>query len=663
MFKKILLMAFCPGAMAVMGQQGRAVNNQPVMPGPAGVFLFMQDTAQHGRITDHHAVYTISREKKKNAGFKKIMELSFPSSPAELEKRLRAGILQEILLQRHLKSAADLYAQLEKGRYDTLGLFAASPDVLTALGMLWVDREITRNDPDVGYKVEATRNGNTRVLYERHLRDTRYTPFPRFRRYSMNGTDSAATATWYTTDGKAGFARVYASLGNSKTYTMAIRSFVYRRRDTLFATYTTSVKKGDRVSFFMRPEDFAGNMGQASDTVNLLALSFNNMLAIKSLRARDTLGGILLNWDSLPSKAYYSGIRVMKSRSATDNYVTLDTLPAGAHSYLDRKIIMGVQYYYNVMPIMYDLPQKAHVAPATITGMARVRSGRIHAPQGIRLSFTEGRDIRISWLPNSELTLFAYYVLRGTSPKNMKVVSPAVRDTVFVDSAETLNAGTTYLYAVKAMDLDMKNSDTSEAVSILPAKGRVVAAPAGLTARFTEQGIRLAWNDTRLNDASVIGYMIYKRKKGEQYFTPLTRTFITGDHFTDTAVDVPGLFEYGCTAADAWNNQSLLSPLASVEVPGSTYLYAPPGPDLRNLATGIEISVPPSVKPEAGRQYLIYRRSISDKQYHKIGKMPLDHAVYLDRQVSKQQLYVYRLSASLQNMESRAGEEKSIRRK
>src|SRR5690606_257350 len=118
------------------------------------------------------------------------------------------------------------------------------------------------------------------------------------------------------------------------------------------------------------------------------------------------------------------------------------------------------------------------------------------------------RNIRLSWMVDAIPNLFAYYVFRGTSPEDLQVISPPVFDTVYVDSLIHLNPGSQYLYALAARDMNMQWSDTTEALSILNPVNEIVTAPAGLSARFTEYGVRLFWNDVSLIDEKVMGYIL-----------------------------------------------------------------------------------------------------------------------------------------------------------
>jgi hypothetical protein len=286
-------------------------------------------------------------------------------------------------------------------------------------------------------------------------------------------------------------------------------------------------------------------------------------------------------------------------------------------------------------------------------------------PQGLHVNLDANRNIVLAWEPNSELDLFAYYVLRGTSPENMQVISSPIRDTVFTDSIGNLSGGTAYLYAVRAINMSQLLSDTSELISVLPPKSRVVTAPGGLIARPSPFGVSLRWDDVAAADPNVAGYALYRRKKGDARFDLLNKVLIPGNYFLDSSV-ASGELEYGVTAADALGNQSLLSPVAEVNMENIFPVYPPAEFYLRNLSAGIEISVPPAAGDQkiAGGSYIIYRRPAqSGSAWKRIAEMPVNTALYIDKSVQKGQLYVYALSLNQQKRESMRSEERSIRRK
>jgi hypothetical protein len=381
-----------------------------------------------------------------------------------------------------------------------------------------------------------------------------------------------------------------------------------------------------------------------------------------------------LKWDSLPAKAWYSGIEVLKSRFATADYMVIDTLPVSAVQYRDRKTIGGNVYYYQLRPLLFDLPQKGRITPALVNVRTKLLRHKIPAPQGLQAGLTPKADIRLHWLPNADLDIFAYYILRGSSAANMQVISPPIRDTVFIDSTKGLNTGTTYLYAVAAVDMEMRWSDTSAPIGLQSPRGNLVTAPAGIQARVSVLGVRLNWNDVAVTDASVTGYLLYRRKKGDPWFVQLTPRPVAATYYTDSSELTAGTYEYGCTSVDAWNHLSILSPISTVQYSGNNNglgaLYPPADFLLRNRAEGIEITLPATVQPTGSKynvnaktRYNLYRRLVTEKTFRKIGEIVPGMLSYTDRQVVKDQLYAYTLSLQKEQEESSRSGEKSIRRK
>ncbi|HRP56739.1 hypothetical protein [Agriterribacter sp.] len=648
---------FCFLFQYTLAQQRPGVFNQPVLPGPDGTFIYTWDSTQADLVPVKDKVFIVSKDQNGTGRFKKIASVQFPPSSEILSEKLGPLLLTELLQQSKLRSAEDLYALLSAGKFDTLGFYLMNTDVLSAIGVLYFDKT-EKNNPGTGYQLEVEKDGVTHLLFRKYLRDITYTPFPEFKKYSMSATDSSVSCTWYAVKGKGVFANVIRAgeaSGNS------VRQFIYHARDTLFVSYTGPAKPGEHCMLYAVPVDMAGNFGRASDTIRLIAFSMTDAVALKNVAVSDTLGGMLLTWDKLPEKKWCAGIRVSKSRSAMENYVVADTLPPDAVSWTDRKVIGGTVYYYRVEPVLYDLPNKPNATPVLVNGEKKFVSGKMIAPQGLRISLTSGKDVRLSWKPDAALNLFGYYVLRGASLQNMEVISPVVRDTIYVDSLKNLNPGDTYLYALAARDMNMEWSDTSETVTVVCPVNEAVTAPAGLSARYTEHGVRLIWNDVSLADEKVIGYIIYKRKKGDEYFRPLMQHPWQDHIYTDTLIDDVGTYEYGCASMDARGNQSILSSLATVDIPGSAYLYPPAGFDLENSPAGVIVTIPPSVNAAKESSYVVYKRAAEEKQFRKTGSVPVGRLEFVDKQVKTGTLYVYAVSLVRSGSESAMSAEKTIR--
>src|SRR6185295_1140938 len=103
--------------------------------------------------------------------FKKLAELAFPVSSTELDKRLGPSLLQEILNNRKIHTAGNLYDLLSRGRFDTLGLYLLNADVQQALGTLYIDKKVIGPEPGISYRLMWVYNGNERLIYQHALSD------------------------------------------------------------------------------------------------------------------------------------------------------------------------------------------------------------------------------------------------------------------------------------------------------------------------------------------------------------------------------------------------------------------------------------------------------------------------------------------------------------
>ena len=161
-------------------------------------------------------MFILYKEEKKGGGFKKLAELAFPASSAELDKKLGSSLLQEILQNRKIRTAGNLYDLLSRGRYDTLGLYLLNTDVRQALGTLYIDKKVTGPEPGVSYRLASVYNGNERVMYQHALSDIRYSRLSVFKNYQSTISDSMAMVTWYATGDRAAYATLFSNAG-SKT--------------------------------------------------------------------------------------------------------------------------------------------------------------------------------------------------------------------------------------------------------------------------------------------------------------------------------------------------------------------------------------------------------------------------------------------------------------
>ena len=95
-----ILLGLIIGRLAIAQQENGGVFNSPVVPGPNGAFIYVVDSSKALRKPPRERIFSLYKEEKKGAGFRKVTDLSFPSSSADLDKKLGPQLLQEILQNR-----------------------------------------------------------------------------------------------------------------------------------------------------------------------------------------------------------------------------------------------------------------------------------------------------------------------------------------------------------------------------------------------------------------------------------------------------------------------------------------------------------------------------------------------------------------------------------
>jgi fibronectin type 3 domain-containing protein len=606
--------------------------------------------------------YEISKDQNGNGNFKKQGTVTFPTSYADFKKRVGASFADEFKVQVQAKDEAQAWAILQSADIQKIGYFFLSREFLQGIGMLWMDTDIKANSPLTSYRVSAIDvTGKPEIIYTEAISAIKRAPFPKFNLNRALIADSLVQFTWSVplpAANPAVFAAVYKkSATSSKFVAIAERLIVYKRDDSLHVYFSERVNPGELLTYYMQPYDMAGNRGPGSDPTSHLTKSFKSIATITGLKVQDTTNALYLKWDALPRQAIYTGIQVLKSRSAQKDFVISDTLPANATSYLDLKVLPNMVYYYQVRPLLVRYPGFKMLPTATANGFLQVKNERPSRPSGLKVGQDSTQAIVLSWDKNPELDLFAYYVLRGTSDKDLRIVSPPIRDTVYRDSLKYLSGATAYVYAVQVMNQAQNLSDISLPLGIRPLKAQYVDAPAGVQCRWADQGVNLQWENTVAVYDNVIGYIVFRRVKGEPLFKVVSKVQRL-PFFKDTLAAPGKAYEYGITSVDAFANQSLLSPLTEFTVPLDSFIAPPADFYLTNKAEGIQLTWPANNK---GNNYVIYRRAAATKNFNKLSEVK-SGSFFIDKTAQQGVLYLYKIAAVLDMTETRAGQEKAIRR-
>ncbi|RBP34405.1 fibronectin type 3 domain-containing protein [Oceanihabitans sediminis] len=650
---------------------GQETKQQILLPGPNGVHISTQNLfdypvlkeKRHFPSPDQKIIIWKSDAGKKK--MQKVTELSFPGSPKEMQKKLGEKGSSIILKKLNANNMDEAYSLIKQHGVDTLGLAIISPIVQEAFGLTYVD-----SSWEVGQKVSyhfdrVSSNKAEKDIYSESLNGKLPQYTSKYKLLQYWSADSIAFTRWGakvpSSESTPLYAQLYTLEASKKEFSVADLTYINRTdTDSTYVSFSKPIKPNSRIAWYIRTIDAAGNLGKPSDTLYAIHFNKNKIAPIENLKVRDTLNSLLVTWKPLPSKAYYTAIQILKSRKLGEDYVVLDTIAPSKSSFMDKQVIPGSSYFYKVRPLLFDLPGVEPMVFTEASGYKEVSEELAPStPQGLQAVNKEGK-ITLSWLPNPELNIFGYYVLRGTSLNNMKVINGPIKSHHYIDSTFSKSYSGQYTYALQVLNNGQKMSDTSKVVSVSIRQATVLLSPGGVQARRVPEGIHLEWENTRIKDNSIVGYILYRREKGEATYQLLSNKPISLPAFLDSNTISGKNYEYAVSSIDAWGNQSILSPFVSVSADSDSYLKPPSSISLRNLSSGIEVSWP---KPyDAGtREYVIYRSAIKSNSFDKIATVN-PASPYVDKNVQENTLYKYAISVKSNNKEGSKSSEQLIRR-
>jgi len=644
-----------------------------LLPGPKGVVISLEQFYEYPQKGDSYFFPSpdekilIYKAGQGENNFEKIAELSFPSSVQELENRLSGKDRESLLNHFKTNDLNEVYSSMIDDGIESVGLALLSPTFRAALGLIYIDSSWKKGEA-VNYRFSKVKAVGPESVIQTIPLDGNYQKYNlQFRVHNKWSSDSLAGVSFYSKTTKDLVTPTYAQLYtydiDTKKFIGADTTFVNSRgTDSVFVHFSRTINPMEQVVWYMRPLDLAGNLGPASDTLYMMNAKKHLISPLRNLQVTDTLNGLLMEWEPLPKTGVYSGIQILKSRQVGRDYVPLDTIASTEISYLDHQVIPGSQYYYKIRPLLLPVANVEPLQFTEIMGYKAFEEGKLpETPQGLQVTPGE-KGVELQWKPNSELNLHGYYVLRGTSKRNLRLLAGPIRDYKYVDS--TLAKGYTgqYTYALQVMDTDQNFSDTSAVASIFVKDAVTITSPGGINARRSGENINIDWENTRIKDNTIIGYMLYRRKQGTEKYELLNKDPIPLPSFVDSATNPLGSYEYVVSSIDIWGNQSVVSPTAIIEPDIRSYLRPPMSLSLRNKEEGVVVSW---VEPRNidGKKYIIYRRNLATSNYQEIAEVDPAATEFIDVNVTYGNTYEYAISVSKENLEGRKSKSEIIKRR
>jgi fibronectin type 3 domain-containing protein len=682
----ILIISFLVNSIFAQNEKG--VVPSRVVAGPDGNHIFLYDKSNI--VKNPYAntpIYNVSRAANGSNSFIKIGILQKPKTIQELSPRVSAETLDILRSLSKAKNDTELLDYLSKGTQKDFGLAALDLEFLQAIGLLYIDKD-AKGNKNFTYKIEPS-SGNRigAIAFDEAVFDPLAgairAKIPVFKSSFIFATDSICRVRW-SAAGAQNTNQIYfgeifrqkALKGDFEQVTNRIMALFNNKADSLHYFYQDQTEPGNVYRYFVKVTDFVGNELARTDTATLISVDFNKIPIIKNVVVKDTLDGLKVSWSKLPNYPYYTGIQISRSRDVRERFIVIDTLSANASQYIDQRMLPNVTYYYQIRPLLFAVNNWG-LMPSTPGNHFFQNNNRAPMPAHGLVAKNEGQGIRLSWKPTATVDVFAYYVMRSTSEKmKFEVVSPALKDTTYLDTTATLNGRSQYLYAVKIVNFNSKESTLSEQVSIRPLKYEYLHAPTGING-FVETGrVNLSWEDAKKYEPSVIGYLLYKRlATGKEITEPDKSAFLTFEKngfqlafpqvlsttvFVDDNVDRGQTYEYAVAAVDAFQLQSPLSPTVKLAVE-KPQLFPPTQVYVRNTSKGVEVAWPSSnIANLLG--YNVYRKALGENSLQKITTTKATDLAFIDTTAKPKTQYLYLISFQTRDGESPKSIEKGVMR-
>lgn len=652
---------------------GYAQEEPLLLPGPKGVAIMayqLFETPTTGdvvrRLPSSQQKVIIYKRAQGENDFRQIATLHFPASATEMQNRLgEKGV--EILSRRFgTRDMGVAYDLIQKYSVDTLGLTLSLPPIQKAFGMLYIDSTWKKGDK-VTYKFQRVNASGTNQTLGMELVDGSYFGYDlKFQLQHHSTLDSSSVASFVAKvqpgDNVPQHAVLYVRDEKTDQFSVVDTALINRKSlDSAVVSFSRTTLPKSHIVWYTRPMDIVGNVGLPSDTMFAISYQKEQVRTIENLAVTDTLNGLFLQWEKLPEVALYTSIQILKSRQMGRDYIVLDTIAASENTYLDRKVIPGTNYYYKVRPLLVSLPTIEPLLFRDAMGYKDFEEAVLpNAPQGLQAAVKED-VVELNWLSNPGLNLFGYYILRGTNLKNLRVIAGPIKEQQFIDT--TLAKGFTgqYIYALQVMDNAQNMSDTSSGATVFVKQPASLFSPGGIQARRTDDGVSLNWENTRTKDNSIVGYMIYRRLKEKTEYELLNQQPVPLPSFVDSSAFPLKQYEYVVSSIDQWGNQSVLSPLATIEADVKGVLRSPALVSLRSTSKGIELAWPEPLDIQ-NKAFVIYRKTMGG-DFEQIAVTKPSAGKYLDQKAEVGTLYQYALSVRIDDIEGAKGESFMIRRK
>lgn len=437
--------------------------------------------------------------------------------------------------------------------------------------------------------------------------------------------------------------------------------------DSVYFGLSNHVAPNLEYTYYIQPVDMFNNpIDVHSDTVTILSVNYRRLPAVIGTKATDTLNGIMLSWKKQPANLFFKGIVIQRALTATGDYTALTTVPVTDSTYLDKTPNEGQTYFYRlrVVGIKEDVKQqKSNGFSGYATAKHVDKHARLLAPYNLTVA-TDPKGVKLNWQQVTSSMVVGYYVYRmdGVDTANMKLVSRLLTGTTYIDTTKNASRRLNYSYAVKSVSFTNAQSPYSNQVQAkLPFGLDKPITPAFINATRKDNTLFIQWEDTKLADNYISGYVLYKHKivPGEKIsydvnkkaseeatrlnFVRVSKDTVKRAYYTVNFDDSGDQYEYAVAAVDVLNGESGLSALA-VNTAEKVLIAPPVKLILTNIDNKVELTwLQGNLAGVKG--YNVYRKAIGEKDFKKVANVDVKSTTWADNAIQPEKVYFYKIKA------------------
>lgn len=451
--------------------------------------------------------------------------------------------------------------------------------------------------------------------------------------------------------------------------------------DSVYFGLSRRVLPNKEYTYYLQPVDFFDNaMNVRSDTITMLSVNYKVIPPVQNVKAKDTVAGILLTWKKQQPSLFLSGVLIERSTVVNGTYTTVAIKALTDSTYLDGDVRSGLTYYYRLKVIgQKDNANQKNSFSGFASASHSDKHNKPDVPYMLTVTSTK-TALQLKWKPVTTMRLAGYYVYRTNKndTSSMELISRLVTDSTFIDSTKNKSRRLDYYYAVKAVNMsDVKSNYSKMVEAKLPVGVEKPLTPAYINLTRNGGNLLIEWQNTKLSDNYIKGYVLYKRKiqPGEHLtydvnksasveasrlgFSPVSKTLLTNPNYEDVVVAGPDLYEYAVAATDFFGAESGLSALA-VQTQAPVILSAPLKLIVIDINSKAELSWLQS--DVAGlKGFNVYRKELNEKDFKKIASVGVKESKYTDATIQPQKVYMYKIKSVSSQGESKGSASNSLK--